>query len=82
MPRCTNLLTLNIKTMKKALVIIACVAFVGAFTSCNKKCSCKIGNSDVSVEKELSELKEDYAKLGIEIKKCSDLNTAGVVVCK
>lgn len=68
--------------MKKALVIIACVALVGAFTSCNKKCSCKIGNSDVAVEKELKELKDNYAKLGIEIKKCSDLNTAGVVVCK
>lgn len=68
--------------MKKVLAVVACVAIVGMFASCNKKCSCKIGNSDVSVEKELSELKEDYAKLGIEIKKCSDLNTAGVVVCK
>lgn len=27
--------------MKKALVIIACIALVGSFTSCDKKCHCK-----------------------------------------
>lgn len=68
--------------MKKALVIVACIALVGLVTSCNKKCTCTVGNSNVSVEYQLDDLKTTYSYLGIDIKKCSDLNTAGVIECK
>lgn len=51
--------------MKKALVIIACVALVGAFTSCNKKCTCKTYAAGVvTVTQEDVEIDKD--------KKCSD----------
>jgi len=50
--------------MKKALVIVACVALVGAFTSCNKKCTCKTyANGTVTTTTEVTLDKG---------KKCSD----------
>ena len=57
--------------MKKVFVIIACVALIGSFTSCSKKCTCKtyVGGA-VSAT---TEVEPDNGK------KCSDYNTVAEV---
>ncbi|MBP5710744.1 MAG: hypothetical protein J6W84_07195 [Bacteroidales bacterium] len=61
--------------MKKVLVIAVCVALVGTFASCNKKCTCKTYPGEVTATMSLKEVQDTYAKVGIDIKKCSDMNT-------
>lgn len=65
--------------MKKALVIVACVALVGAFTSCNKKCTCTTYPAQLTVEMELEQVQNTYKNAGIDIKKCSDMNNVATV---
>lgn len=68
--------------MKKVLCILAAVAMVAVFsTSCNKKCTCKYPDG-TSVTFDLKKLQDTYAYLGVDIKKCSDLNVDDVLVCK
>ena len=59
--------------MKKVLLALAVVATVACFSSCNKKCNCKVYVNGISSEQELSidELNEKY---NLDIKKCSDMN--------
>ena len=56
--------------MKKLLVIIACGALAGAFTSCDKKCHCKQWVGGVSAA-HVFEPQDDM--------KCSDYNTVAEV---
>ena len=56
--------------MKKVLCILAAVAMVAVFsTSCNKKCTCKVGG--LSYTYDLKQIKD---LTGVDIKKCSDLS--------
>ena len=59
--------------MKKALVIIACVAFVGAFTSCNKECTCKQYQDGKVVSTQTYTIDKDSDK------KCSDYATTATI---
>ena len=56
--------------MKKVFVIIACVALVGMFTSCSKKCHCKQWVGGVSAVHNIDP--DDNMK-------CSDYNTVAEV---
>lgn len=56
--------------MKKVFVIIACVALVGIFASCDKKCHCKQWVNGVSATHNF-EPGEDM--------KCSDYNTVAEI---
>ena len=59
--------------MKKVILAIAVIATVACFSSCNKKCNCKVYVNGISSEQELSidELNEKY---NLDLKKCSDMN--------
>ena len=59
--------------MKKAFIIIACIAFVGAFTSCNKECTCKHWENGKVVGKQTYTIDKDSDK------KCSDYAVTAVV---
>lgn len=66
--------------MKKVFLALAVIATVACFSSCNKKCTCTVGN--VSAEYDLEDLQTTYAYAGITIDKCSDVTISGVVECK
>lgn len=66
--------------MKKVFLALAVIATVACMTSCDKKCSCTVGNTTTEIE--LDDLKTTYAYAGIEINKCSDVTITGVVDCK
>ena len=61
--------------MKKVLVIAVCVALVGAFASCEKKCTCKTYPTETTTKMSLKDVQNTYAQVGIDIKNCSDMNT-------
>lgn len=65
--------------MKKLLCAVAALAMVAAFTSCNKKCTCKTYPSTVSVTMSLKDVQSTYASYGIDIKKCSDMSAVAEV---
>jgi hypothetical protein len=72
LPRESILLTLKNLIMKKALVIIACIAFVGALTSCSKECTCKTykdgkvtATNTYKIDKDSDKKCSDYAVTAI-----------------
>ena len=60
--------------MKKIVLALAVIATVACFSSCNKKCNCKVYAGGTSTEQEftLDELNEQF---NTDYKKCTDLNT-------
>lgn len=61
--------------MKKVLLALAIIATAACFTSCNKKCDCKVTVLGVSTTYEDLSVDEVNEKFGTDIKKCSDLNS-------
>jgi len=64
--------------MKKIVLALAVIATVACFSSCNKKCNCKVfaGGTYTETEFSLDELNEKY---NLDIKKCSDMNNVAEI---
>ena len=58
--------------MKKVLAIVACIALVGMFASCNKECTCKTYQDGKVTSTHTYTLDKDSNK------KCSDYATTAV----
>ena len=59
--------------MKKVLLALSVIATVACFSSCTKKCDCKVFVAGVSTENEytIDELNKSF---GTDYKKCKDFN--------
>ncbi|MBP5326821.1 MAG: hypothetical protein J6Y98_02770 [Bacteroidales bacterium] len=65
--------------MKKIVLALAVIATVACFSSCSKKCTCKMPTGEVTYD--LDEMNEQFKQYGVQIDKCTDLNISGIVEC-